>query len=181
MNVPNIISLARLVAVPVIVMLILRSVYDWAFILFVIAGISDAADGYIAKRTGQISNLGSYLDPLADKALLVGVYLTLGHQGRIDELVVVVVVFRDLMIVGGVLLLMMFRQQSQMHPALVSKINTATQLLLATLMLAVAGLDFEATRLVDIMSYCVVATTLLSGGWYLVVWGRQMTSMEDTR
>ena len=181
MSVPNIISLARLFAVPVTIYLMLHAAYDWAFWVFVAAGASDAADGYIAKRMGQTSRLGSYLDPLADKALLVAVYLTLGFQGMIGDFVVILVVFRDIMIVGGVLLLFLFRHQIQMKPIFVSKANTAAQILLATLVLADAAFDFDAGSLIGPMSYLVVATTLLSGLWYLLTWGRQMTSMEDIR
>ena len=94
--------MARLLAVPMVVYLILQDAYDWAFWVFFAAGVSDAVDGYIAKRMNQETELGAYLDPLADKVLLVGVYITLGVQGLADTLIVVLVVFRDLMIVGGV-------------------------------------------------------------------------------
>ncbi len=181
MSIPNFISLARLIAVPFIVYLILQASYGWAFWLFVLAGLSDALDGYIAKRMDQVSNLGSYLDPIADKVLLVGVYVMLGHKGLIDDLVVVLVVFRDLMIVGGVLLLFIFRNQTKVEPILVSKINTGAQLLLVTVVLAEAGNEFIIPMLDDLLSYLVIATTVLSGGWYLVRWGRQMASVEDSQ
>ena len=181
MSLPNFISLGRLIAVPFIVYLILQASYGWAFWLFVLAGLSDALDGYIAKRMDQVSNLGSYLDPIADKVLLVGVYVMLGHKGLIDDLVVVLVVFRDLMIVGGVLLLFIFRNQTKVEPILVSKINTGAQLLLVTVVLAEAGNEFIIPMLDDLLSYLVIATTVLSGGWYLVRWGRQMASVEDSQ
>lgn len=181
MSVPNFISLARLVGVPFIVYLILQSSYGWAFWLFVLAGVSDALDGYIAKRMDQTSSLGSYLDPIADKSLLVGVYLTLGHKGLINDLVVVLVVFRDLMIVGGVFLLFIFRNNTKVDPILVSKFNTGAQLLLVTVVLAEAANEFMIPVLHDVLSNLVIATTILSGGWYLVRWGRQMASVEETR
>lgn len=181
MSIPNFISLARLIAVPLIVYLILQASYGWAFWIFVAAGVSDALDGYLAKRMDQVSNLGSYLDPIADKALLVGVYVTLGHQGLIDDLVVVLVVFRDLMIVGGVVLLFIFRNHTKVEPILVSKFNTGAQLLLVTVVLAEAGNEFTIPMLDDLLSYLVIATTIVSGAWYLVRWGRQMTSVEENR
>jgi len=181
LSIPNIISMARLLAVPMVVYLILQDAYDWAFWLFVIAGFSDALDGFIAKNFGQETVLGSYLDPLADKALLVAVYLTLGHRGLIDDLVVVLVVFRDVMIVGGAFLLVVFRQQNGIRPAMVSKLNTAAQILLVTLVLAEAGLDFATGWFGLYTSYFVIATTLASGGWYMIAWGRQMASIEDSR
>ena len=181
MSIPNFISLGRLIAVPLIVYLILQASYGWAFWVFVAAGISDALDGYIAKRMDQVTNLGSYLDPIADKALLVGVYLTLGHKGLIDDLVVVLVVFRDFMIVGGVVLLFIFRNQTKVEPILVSKINTGAQLLLVTIVLAEAGNEFTIPMLDGLLGYLVIATTILSGGWYLVRWGRQMASVEESQ
>ncbi len=181
MSVPNFISLARLLAVPFIVYLILQASYGWAFWVFVLAGLSDALDGYIAKRMDQASNLGSYLDPIADKALLVGVYLTLGHKGLIDDLVVILVVFRDLMIVGGVFLLFIFRNHTKVEPILVSKFNTGAQLVLVTVVLAEAGNEFFIPILDDLLSYLVIATTIVSGAWYLVRWARQMASVEESR
>ena len=181
MSVPNFISLARLIAVPFIVYLILQASYGWAFWGFVLAGLSDALDGYIAKHMDQESSLGSYLDPIADKALLVGVYVTLGHQGLIDDLVVVLVVFRDLMIVGGVFLLFIFRNITKVEPILVSKFNTGAQLVLVTVVLAEAGNEFFIPVLDDLLSYLVIATTIVSGAWYLVRWGRQMASVEESR
>jgi cardiolipin synthase len=181
MSVPNFISLARLLAVPFIVYLILQASYGWAFWVFVLAGLSDALDGYIAKRMDQASNLGSYLDPIADKALLVGVYLTLGHKGLIDDLVVILVVFRDLMIVGGVCLLFIFRNHTKVEPILISKFNTGAQLVLVTVVLAEAGNEFFVPMLDDLLSYLVIATTIASGAWYLVRWGRQMASVEESR
>ncbi len=181
MSIPNFISLARLIAVPFIVYLILQASYGWAFWAFMLAGVSDALDGYIAKRMDQASNLGSYLDPIADKVLLVGVYLTLGHKGLIDDLVVILVVFRDLMIVGGVFLLFIFRNHTKVEPILVSKFNTGAQLVLVTVVLAEAGNEFAVPMLDQTLSWLVIVTTIVSGAWYLVRWGRQMASVEETR
>ena len=173
--------MARLLSVPIVVYLILQSYYEWAFWLFVIAGISDALDGFIAKNMDMETVLGSYLDPLADKVLLVGVYLTLGQQGLIDDLVVVLVVFRDVMIIGGAFLLVVFRQQNGIRPVMVSKLNTAAQILLVTLVLAEAGPDFAGGWFSLLISNFVIATTVASGGWYMVAWGRQMANMENPR
>ena len=92
-------------AVPVMIYLILNGSYFGAFWLFVAAGVSDAIDGYIAKQLGQATILGSYLDPLADKSLLVGVYITLGHENLLPSWLVILVVFRVLIIIGGVFVL----------------------------------------------------------------------------
>ena len=181
MNLPNIITFARLCSVPIVVWLILSGQVMAAFWVFFVAALSDAVDGIIAKHLNAETVFGAFLDPIADKALLVGVYVTLGHQGLIDDLVVVLVVFRDLMIVGGVFLLFIFRNITKVEPILVSKFNTGAQLVLVTVVLAEAGNEFFIPMIDDMLSYLVIATTIVSGAWYLVRWGRQMASVEESR
>ena len=101
MNVANLISLARLLAVPLMIYLILQDAMAFAFWLFVVAGVSDAVDGFLARHLGQASELGAHLDPLADKVLLVGVYVTLGYLDHLPTWLVILVVFRDFLIIGG--------------------------------------------------------------------------------
>ncbi len=182
MNLPNIISLARLLAVPVVVYLILHCYDAAAFWLCVAAGVSDAIDGYLAKRLGQASELGGLLDPIADKTLLVGVYLSLGHMGHIATWLVILVVSRDLLIVGGVLLLKLSNGGTLlMKPFMISKVNTLVQIVLATLVLAQLGHDFDAGIVTVALTYVVAATTLASAAAYLVAWGRHTASLEQER
>src|ERR1041385_9515241 len=110
-----------------------------AFWLFVAAGVSDAVDGYLAKHFDSKTELGAYLDPLADKALLVGIYLTLGWVGLIPLWLVILVAFRDLTIVGGALLEHTITQSFKSRPMMISKINTALQIALAAIVLAQHG------------------------------------------
>jgi cardiolipin synthase len=138
--------------------------------------VSDAVDGYLAKRLGQASALGSYLDPIADKVLLVGVYVTLGQAGHLPTWLVILVVFRDLIIVGGVILLHISSDGVRMRPLLVSKINTALQIALVALVLAELGLGFVVGAYRDVLIYLVAATTIASGGGYIVSWGRNVES-----
>jgi cardiolipin synthase len=172
-NIPNLISLARLMAVPFAVYLILHQAYAAAFWLFVAAGVSDAIDGYLAKRLNQVSALGAYLDPIADKALLVAVYVTLGHEGKLALWLVILVVFRDVVIVGGVLLLHIMRDGVKMKPLMISKVNTTVQIALVAVALAELGLGFKGELLVPTLCYLVAATTLASGAAYVVNWGRE--------
>ncbi len=83
MSIPNLITLGRILLVPVVVWAIMSNAMWIAFLLFVVAGISDGVDGYLAKRFDMTTELGAYLDPLADKALIVSIYLTLGITGDI--------------------------------------------------------------------------------------------------
>ncbi len=179
MNLPNLITFGRLLTVPVAVYLLMQSAYLSAFLLFLLAGVSDALDGYLAKRLNQTTELGAILDPLADKALLVGVYVTLGLQENLPHWLVVLVVFRDLLIIGGVIILFLVRLEVKMRPLIVSKVNTAAQIGLAALVLAGLGLELEIGGLVDVMIYTVLGTTVISGASYIVSWTRQMAGIED--
>ena len=185
-NLPNLISLCRLLSVPLLVWLILDHQMEWAFWLFVIAGISDAVDGFIAKHLDSQSVLGAYLDPLADKALLVSVYIALGNQNFLPNWLVIMVVFRDIMIVGGALLFYTLTQTLKMEPLLVSKVNTVAQIVLAGTVLGIAAMDLAEDELPLLqiyvswaLVYLVAATTLASGAGYLVKWSRKAATMED--
>ena len=181
MNLPNLISLGRLAAVPVAVWLILRGTYDWAFWLFIAAGISDAVDGAIAKHFGAETEVCKFLDPLADKALLVSVYISLGHTDLLPMWLVILVVSRDVMILFGALLGLILMERYKLNPSLTSKVNTTAQIMLAALVLAKLGIGFKDYDSVGIMIYVVAATTLVSGYMYVVAWLRQTADMEDTQ
>ena len=167
---PNLITFARLLSVPVAVWLIINQRFAVAFWLFLLAGISDAVDGFIAKRFRAKSELGAYLDPLADKALLVSVFVTLGYAGAVQSWLVILIVFRDLLIIGGALLYATMIRALRMQPLWISKLNTALQIALAAALLAKAGFDF-ADGFTEILVHVVAATTILSGAAYVVKWG----------
>lgn len=178
-NLPNIISLGRLFAVPIVVWLIIDHQMALAFWLFVAAGISDAVDGLIAKHFDAESEFGRFLDPLADKALLVSVYISLGHGGYLETWLVILVVFRDIMIVGGAILFQALTLSLKMRPLLISKVNTTTQIVLAAVVLGGTGLEFDIVWLIEPLVYLVAATTLASGAAYVVTWTRRAAVMED--
>jgi cardiolipin synthase len=178
-NLPNLISLGRLVSVPVVVYLILNGFMTIAFWLFIAAGISDGVDGYLAKTLGQSSALGAYLDPIADKTLLVGVYLTLGHAGYLPNWLVIMVVFRDLIIVGGIILLHIYTDGVRVRPLLISKVNTAAQIALIALILTELGLGMNLKVLPEVLIYTVAATTIVSGAGYIINWSRTVEPVKD--
>ena len=165
---PNIITIARLIAVPVVVWLFLIEEMTIAFWVFVGAGVSDAIDGYLAKRLDARSVLGSYLDPLADKLLLIAVFLLLGRGGFIPLWLVVLIVARDAMLLGVSMLVVRKDRKTAMHPLMISKLNTALQIVLAGLVLARLGLGFPDIGMGhDVLVYAVAVTTTLSGLAYL--------------
>lgn len=179
MNLPNLISLARLLSVPLAVWLIVSGWMASAFWLFVCAGVSDAVDGFIAKRYGCQTTLGSYLDPIADKVLLVSVYLAFGFQGLLPPWLVILVVFRDLLIVGGALLMhTLTLTHPKIAPLHISKLNTFAQILLAAETLARAAGAYPDYGFGTGLVYLVAATTFLSGGAYLWNWARGTRQME---
>ena len=176
--VPNLITLARLLSVPVAVYIILLGYYGVAFWIFLIAGISDAADGLIAKHYKVSSLVGSFLDPLADKALLMGVYVALGYLGHIPLWLVILIVFRDLLIIGGALLFQTLTHSLKMEPLFVSKVNTVAQITLAGFVLGRLGLELPGGWLESLLVYTVAATTLASGAAYVVKWGLRAVRYE---
>ena len=140
LNLPNLITLGRLLCVPLAIWLILGERYGFAFWVFVAAGVSDALDGWIAKRWDQRTPLGALLDPIADKALLAAVYITLGFAGELPHWLVILVVLRDLLIVGGYLL---SRGVNPPEPLFISKVNTLVQIALVGFVLARLGLGID--------------------------------------
>jgi cardiolipin synthase len=179
LNIPNFISLARLLSVPILVWAIVDSQMVLAFWLFVGAGISDAVDGFLARYLEAKSVLGAYLDPLADKALLMGVFITFGIEGYLPSWIVILVVFRDILIIGGAMLYHTLTQSLQMTPLFVSKVNTATQIILAGFVLALLALDVDYDMALTILIWLAALTTVLSGAVYVVRWTIQASSLED--
>ncbi len=144
MNLPNLITLARILLVPVVVWAIASHEMQAAFVLFLLAGVSDAVDGFLAKRFHMTSELGAYLDPLADKVLIVSIYIALGITEAIPRWIVILVVSRDILIVGGIMLAVLLGKPMRVKPVLVSKLNTVAQIVFACLVLAALAFGFTA-------------------------------------
>src|SRR5579863_4662195 len=139
LTLPNVITFARLCMVPMAVWFVLEQGLIEAFFVFAAAGLSDAVDGWLARRNGGGNSVGALLDPVADKALLVTMYVTLAAVNELPDWLATLVVFRDLVIVGGVIVLAVLGQAVAIRPLFVSKINTTLQILLVALTLALAG------------------------------------------
>lgn len=172
-DIPNLITIARIILVLPVVLLLLDENYLGALILFFIAGVSDAVDGYLAKQYGWSSRLGTILDPLADKLLLVCSYAALAWIDQLPVMLLVFVLARDFIIVAGALAYHKFIGQYEMEPTWISKINTFFQILLPLVILfhnGVWSLDWD---LIKYMIYIVFFTTVLSGIDYVLIWGRR--------
>ena len=149
-----------------LVWLIVTERLQAAFWLFLAAAISDAVDGFIAKRFNAKTNLGSYLDPLADKVLLDGIYVALAMGGWLPAWLVVLVIGRDLLIVCGVALIRRRDAVFRPRPLLIGKINTFAQILLAACALAHLSGWIDLALAVEALVIVVALTTLLSGAGY---------------
>ncbi|MBF0476598.1 MAG: CDP-alcohol phosphatidyltransferase family protein [Deltaproteobacteria bacterium] len=128
MNLPNIISLARILFTPVVVILLVDEDHVMALVVFAIAGITDGLDGLLARVLHQRTILGSYLDPIADKLLLLASFITLAFLGKIPVWLVVVVISRDVIIVSGILVLVLNDYKLTIEPTIISKMTTVFQI-----------------------------------------------------
>ncbi len=172
MNAPNVITLGRLLLVPITIWLLVVHEPAAAFWVFAAAALSDGIDGFIAKRFDQISDLGRFLDPLADKVLLVSVFITLGQLGYMPSWLVILVVSRDILIVGAFLVSASTGVPFSRTPSLIGKTTTTGQLILAGVVLAGVGLGWRIAGVETALIYGVAAATVVSGGIYMVQWAK---------
>lgn len=176
MNLPNSLTVGRILLVPLIVWLLSLPRYDLALAVFVLAGLTDLVDGYLARRFGQKTLVGAYLDPLADKALLVSVYVTLGFKGAIELWLVVIVVSRDIAIVAAVLLSHLIGVRVRISPLFISKVNTVGQILFVLFVLGAYAFAVEVVDALWLGSVVVAGLTLASWVAYLIEWLRALAA-----
>ncbi|THD46672.1 MAG: CDP-alcohol phosphatidyltransferase family protein [Bradyrhizobium sp.] len=174
-NLPNLITLGRLLLTPLAVSMIISQRFTAAFVIFIVAGASDAVDGYIAKRFALRSELGSYLDPLADKALVTSVYVALAAIGALWPALAILVVSRDLMILFAVMVSWVMNKPVAIRPVWISKFNTVAQIAFAALALGTRAFGYEDSIVRDTLALVVAASTLASGGVYIAQWLAHMS------
>ena len=174
MNLPNLITISRLLLTPYIVWLLLIESYFLGFIFFLLSGISDALDGFIAKRFNQKTLLGSYLDPIADKFLIVSAIVLLGYNGYVPIWLIIIIVSRDIAIFGAVIISWMLGANLRIEPLIISKINTFLQLFYIVMTFAVILNKTFLTELIlsihGFTTYLIAFSTILSWLFYLRVW-----------
>lgn len=178
MNIPNIITLGRVILVPVVFWLLVSGQTQAAFFAFLVAGISDAVDGFLAKRFGWTTELGAYLDPLADKLLIVSIFVALGVRGALPSWLVIAVVTRDILIIAAVILSWLLDHPVRIKPFVVSKANTLAQIVLAATVLADDGFGLGLETLRIILVWIVAALTVASLMAYLRAWLGHMSGYE---
>lgn len=146
-----------------------------AFVLFVLVGISDGVDGFIARKFDQRTELGAYLDPIADKVLLMAMFIALGYMGSLPFWLVIAVVTRDVLIMVGVLVAFVLGNPIAMKPLMVSKANTAVQIVLVATTLAVPAFDLQLEFVSTILIWTCAALTIASALAYFAAWTKHMT------
>ena len=171
-DIPNLICVLRIVLVFPVVYLILEENYLWALFIFMLAGVSDGVDGFLAKHFHWQSRLGSILDPLADKLLLVSTYIAMAWTGLVPLWLLLAVFARDILIVIGAYAYHAFIGEFQMAPSLISKFNTVMQIFLVMTILSVQLTDISQA-VIDGMVFITLLSIILSGLDYAVVWGKK--------
>ena len=178
MNFANIITVVRLLFTTIIIWLIFSSYYYLGLIFFVLSGLSDALDGFIAKQFNQRTILGSYLDPVADKTLIVSSILALGYMGAIPSWLIILIVSRDLAILGAVIISWLVERSLKIEPIISSKINTFLQIFYIGLILLSLSSKEEIIYLdifiLPTFSILIALSTLTSWFSYLILWLRSM-------
>lgn len=183
-QVPNIITVARLAIIPLLILLLKEQNYPAALIVFILAGLSDGLDGFIARRYHLESHLGGVLDPLADKLLMLSTYITLTLLGHIDFWLLLVVISRDFLLIGGYLVVTSQSGAVRMEASLYSKINTIMQIVLVVAILFEQAKLFSVPLLTDFLIYTVLITTVISGAhyyWIFIVKKRIQPLSGDSR
>lgn len=177
--IPNAISLMRVALIGPILYLIVAREYEWALLLFAIAGFSDGLDGYLAVRFDWQSRFGALLDPVADKLLVAGLFITLAAVGLIPLWLTAVVIVRDLVIIGGAIAFQLIVKPVQGEPTRISKLNTSLQLLLLLFVLSRAAYGWPDEITIVVLGAATLVTVVISGIDYVVQWsGRALKESE---
>ena len=172
MNLPNFLTAVRLVLVPLIIWLILVERNVAAFAVFVVAGLTDLVDGYLAKNFNMRTEIGAWLDPLADKVLVVSVFVVLTVIGTLPLWLTILVISRDIAIVLAIGASYAMGQIVRFEPILISKINTALQVALVALVLLLRAIGQAQPEIVFVGCIALAATTVASWLQYFLMWLR---------
>jgi len=168
MNLPNLLTLTRVLMIPFFVIFIINKRFEWALVTFVIAGITDGIDGLLARITHQRTELGAYLDPIADKLLLFAAFITLAIVEIIPSWLVVIIITRDVIILVGFLVMILTSYHPKINPSLLSKITTTFQIITIVLVL-MSGYYPAFKQLSFVAIYGTAVITILSGSHYIYI------------
>jgi cardiolipin synthase len=179
LTIPNILTMSRILMTPLVALCLVRQEYGWALWGLLVAGVTDGLDGFIAKWFNQSSRLGAILDPVADKFLMLATVLALTWTGLLPLWVTIPILLRDVVIFGGAVVYYRLAGAIEMSPTILSKANTCAQIGLLLLVVAVYAEVVPAARILFLACMAVVATTILSGVQYVVIWGRKAARLTS--
>ena len=163
----------RIVLIVPVLLLMLRGEFVWALFLFAFAGFSDGLDGYLANRFNWQSRLGALLDPVADKLLVLGMFVTLAYIEQVPVWLAAVVILRDVVIVSGALAYNFLIEPVQGEPTRISKLNTALELMFLFFVLSRAGFGWPDEITTTVLGAAVLVTVVISGVDYVWSWSRR--------
>lgn len=178
-NLPNLLTLGRILMTPFIVYSILNDFAIQALVLIIIAALTDMLDGAIAKYLNMQTVVGAYMDPIADKLMLVGSIISLFIVGKVPMFLFLAVVFRDVIIVVGAMAYELVTHQLEMRPTYISKITTVVQIIYVSTALLHAAWPLPAV-LIDVAVWITFAITCVSGVQYMILWANKATHAENT-
>ncbi len=167
MNIPNAITLFRVILIPFFINLMIYGYYREALLVFVVAGLTDAFDGLIARVTGSKTELGAFLDPLADKLLILSAFVTLVLLGRLPVWFVIIVVSRDAILAIGSLVIYVMSHSLKIEPSYTGKLTTVLQLVVVTLSLILMSYGTEP-RMMPVLQWITAGVTIVSGSQYVL-------------
>jgi cardiolipin synthase len=169
-NIPNSLTALRLASAPMLAALLVRGDYRWALVVFIFAGLSDAADGWLAKRFHMMTRVGRYLDPAADKVLMLASFLALTAMHATPILLTAIVIGRDLVIVLAIALARYLELPLRVAPLYIGKFSTAVQVGYVALMLVILAFGFDWPRFAATGAFLTGVFTVVSGLSYGKVW-----------
>jgi len=165
-NIPNLLTIIRILLTPLFVIVLLRDLFGPALLIFTIAGISDALDGFIARYFNQRTTLGAYLDPIADKLLLVSAFVSLAILKIVPGWVTVIVISRDVLIVMGIAIFTITEKSYKIKPSFISKMTTTAQIMTIIMALVHVGIAGYSV-LLEILFWVTAGLTTVSGLHYI--------------
>ncbi len=176
--IPNAITSIRILCVPCLIWMLFHQQFERSLILVLLMGVSDALDGFLARCYDWKTTLGAYLDPLADKLMLLSAFITFAALGWVPWWLAAVIVVRDVILLVGAFYYHLATRQLKMEPLAISKINTCTQIILAISLIYVQiGPLYE--QILNVLMTIVVCTTVASGMRYVIKWSRQASKITQ--
>ena len=174
---PNLLSISRILLVPFILFLIINKSFFIAFCLCCIASLTDLLDGFLARKFNAVTDLGFYLDSMADKFFILSLYLIIGFKMLLPLYIIVIIIFRDILISGSYFFFKFKKKELNLKPTLISKINTFMQMFLIIIILLnlsdISFLSYNNDEIISLFSYFVIFTTLSSFFIYINIWFKE--------